>query len=422
MINTDYFRGKRVVVVGLARSGIACANLLYDLGASISVTDNQDNTLTRRNSARLKSDKIRLELGKHSLEFIRGSDLMVLSPGVPGNASPVVLAGQLKIPVISEIEFAWRLCPGEVIAVTGTNGKTTVTTLIGKILEASGKKSFVCGNIGNPFSGEVEKISPGDFVALEVSSFQLERIDTFRPKISLILNLSRNHLDRYNDMQDYLDAKKRIFLNQDKNDYLILNRDDPVVSGLASEAKANVIYFSAEDGLNPNQAAVLAVGNILDIDKEIILEVFGEFRGVEHRLEYVAEKDKVKFINDSKATTVDAAIWALNNIREPLVLIAGGREKGNDYGLIRKLIIDKARELVLIGEAREKLEGFFKGSIPINNAATMQEAVRIAFLKAKPGDCVLLSPMCKSFDMFSDYEERGRVFKESVLNLIKAKN
>ncbi len=422
MKNKDYFKHRKVTVAGMARSGFASANLLYDLGADVSVSDNQDNDSTRSYALQLKSKNIKIEIGRHSPEFIKDKDLLVVSPGIPDTALPIVLAKQFQIPIISEIELAWLLCPATVIAVTGSNGKTTVTTLIGKILEAGGKKVFVSGNIGNPFCSEVEKMEAGDFVSLEVSSFQLENIHEFKPKIALILNFACNHLDRYKDLQEYLAAKKRIFINQDKSDYLVLNHDDPVVKDLAKETKANVVYFSQMPDLNLNQAAVLAVASILGIDKELCLEVFRAFKGIEHRLEYVAKINNVTFINDSKSTTVDSTIWAFKNISCPIVLIAGGKDKGSDYSIILDLIRKKTREVILIGEAREKIKSALRGFLSIDEAPTLEEAVNLAFSKAKSGDCVLLSPMCSSFDMFLNYEERGKIFKQAVFNLAKNKH
>ena len=419
MKNTGYFKNKKIAIVGFARSGLSCANLLSDLGAEVSVTDNQDNDLTRSYASRIKSKEIKTELGKHSQEFIKGRDLLVISPGVPNDSLPVIWASEFNIPIISEIELAWILCPATIIAVTGSNGKTTVTTLIGKILEAGGRKVFVCGNIGNPFSGELEKMREGDFVSLEVSSFQLERIVNFKPKISVMLNFSTNHLDRYKDMREYLEAKKRIFMNQDKADYLVLNFQDNVLRELAKGTKAEVVYFSREDKLNPNQAAVLAVGSILGIEKGLILGVFSEFKGIEHRLEYVLEINNIKFINDSKSTTVDSAIWALENIQSPIILIAGGKDKGVDYGAILDLARNKVKEVILLGEAKKKIASAFKGTLSLDEAATLEEAVAKAFSKARSGDCVLLSPMCSSFDMFSSYEERGNIFKKSVYDLAR---
>jgi len=421
MRNREYFRNKKVTIVGLARSGLACANLFYDLGSDVSITDNQNNNVTQRNAARLKSKSIKVELGQHSENFIKGRDFIVVSPGVASDSLPLAWAKQFSVPVISEIEVGWLLCPARIIAVTGSNGKTTVTTLIGKILEAKGEKVFVCGNIGNPFCAELEKMKEGDFVSLEVSSFQLETIKDFKPNISIIINFTKNHLDRYRNMQEYLEAKKRIFMNQNKNDYLILNSQDRTLRELAKDARANIVYFSAEEGLNPNQAAVMVAGKVLGIGREMCLDVFKKFNGVEHRLEYVTEINNIRFINDSKATTVDSAIWALENIASPILLIAGGKDKGLDYSGVLEMARKKVREVVLIGEARQKLKGAFKGLLPINEAESLEEAVSIAFSKAKKGDSVLLSPMCSSFDMFSDYEERGRVFKEAVFKLAKDK-
>lgn len=420
MKNADYFKNKRITIVGLARSGLACADLLYNLGAEVSITDNQDNEATRLNASRLKSKSINLELGKHTQEFIKNRDFMVVSPGVPNNALPIVWAEQFKIPIISEIELAWVLCAGTVIAITGTNGKTTVTTLIGKVLEAAGKNVFICGNISNPFSGEVNKIEADNFVALEVSSFQLERIQNFKPKIAVILNFSCNHLDRHKDIAEYLGIKKRIFMNQDSSDYLVLNYDDPVVRNFSKETKAQVVYFKEKENLNPNQSGVLAAASILGIDSELCFKVFREFKGIEHRLEFVTKINNVIFINDSKATTADSTIWALKNIPEPIILIAGGRHKGIDYKIIRDLAREKVKEAILIGEAAERIKDSLGGSLSIQRAITLKEAVQKAFSKASPGDCVLLSPMCSSFDMFQDFEERGKVFKEAVFNLARS--
>ena len=343
MRNEDYFRGKNILVAGFARSGLASANLLYDLGANVRVTDNSDDVITRQNVKELKSSRIKIELGKHSREFLKDINILIISPGVPNNALPILWAKEAGIPVISEIELASILSPAQIIAITGTNGKTTVTTLVGKIIEASGRRVFTCGNIGKPFASEVEKMQGGDFVSLEVSSFQLENIDKFKPKVSVILNLSRNHLDRYNGMQEYLEAKKRIFKNQDSSDFLVLNYDDPVIRDLSREVKAKVVYFKKEDGLNPNQSAVLAIADIFNIQKSMVLDIFRNFKGVEHRMEEVLELNGVRFINDSKSTTTQATVWALNSLSFPVILIAGGREKGNDYSEVLKLMQNKVK-------------------------------------------------------------------------------
>lgn len=417
MQNTKYFKGKNITIAGLARSGLACANLLYKLGACVRVTDINDNTQTREFAARLSSRDILVELGCHSEDFIRRADMVVISPGVPSCAPPAAWAREFAKPVISEIELAAMLCPAEIIAVTGSNGKTTVTTLIGKILAESGKRVFVCGNIGNPFCAEIEKMEKGDFVVLEVSSFQLETIKDFKPRIAVILNLTPNHLDRYNNIQEYLDAKKRIFVNQDINDYLVLNADDPLLTAAAIEAKSKVVFFNKEGRLNPNQNAVISVGKILGIKLEDMMNVFQKFKGIQHRMEEVVEINGVKFINDSKATTADSAIWAISNIPLPIILIAGGRHKGINYRVILEASANKVKKAFLIGEARDIIASDLNGGFPVEKSDSLEEAIAGAYEEAKPGDCVLFSPMCSSFDMFRDYEQRGEVFKRIVLDL-----
>jgi len=419
MKNTGYFKNKKITVIGLARSGLACANLLSDLGAVVSITDNKDTEQTRGNAARLRSPGIKVELGKHTPEYIEGRDLVVISPGVPLTVPPVSWAKSLHIPVISEIEVAWRVCPATIIAVTGSNGKTTTTTLIGKILEASGKRVFVCGNIGTPFSGEVANMSPDDFVSLEVSSFQMEAIEGFKPKISVILNLTANHLDRYQNMEEYAAAKKRIFMNQDASDFTVLNGEDKLVRGAAGETKAAVKFFSGGE-LNPDYEAVMMVGELLGVNKQVCYDVFKNFKGLEHRMEFVSEFKDVTFINDSKATTVDSALWALRIIKKPVILIAGGRHKGVDYSVLLGCSArERIKKAVLIGEARDLIRRAFSGVIPVEDAVSLEDAVHKAFAAASPGDCVLLSPMCSSYDMFLDYEDRGREFKRIVHDLLQ---
>jgi len=415
MRNSEYFKNKKITIVGLARSGVACANLLHRLGALVSVTDLKDDASSRQAAGKLSSSEIKVELGRHSRDLILSADIVVISPGVPLNSLCVNWAREFNKILISEIEVASILCPAQIIAVTGSNGKTTVTTLIGKVLEASGKKVFVCGNIGNPFCGEVEAMRPDDFVVLEVSSFQLETIKDFKPKIAVILNLTPNHLDRYNNINEYADAKKRIFMNQDKNDFLVLNSEDSI---LASGARSKVVFFAKDQGINPNQSAVAAVGGILGIKFPQMQKIFSEFKGIEHRMEEVAQIKGVKFINDSKATTADSAVWAISNINSPIILIAGGRHKGIDYRVILAAAKAKVSHVFLIGEARDIIAADLAGGdFLIDKVDTLKEAVFRSYRLAQPGDAVLLSPMCSSYDMFTDYEERGRVFKKIVLDL-----
>jgi UDP-N-acetylmuramoylalanine--D-glutamate ligase len=416
MINQHLFKNKSITVVGLGRSGFACAKLLYDIGARVSITDKNDNHQVMSRAHQLPS-AIRQELGKHTLQFIRKSDLIVVSPGVDGRSQPIFWSKEFGIPVIGEIECAWRLCPAQIIAVTGTNGKTTTTTLVGRVLEAAGKRTFILGNIGNPFSAQVSNIESNDFVSLEISSFQLETITSFKPKISVILNFTPDHLDRYPNASEYFSVKSRIFMNQNASDYLVLNRDDLLVRELAKKSKAKVVYFDGNMHSNLNFAAVEAVASILRIDADLCKEVFRIFRGLPHRLERTAEIKSREFINDSKATNPEATAFALRNISRPIILIAGGRDKGLDFTIIKDLICQRTKGLILLGEARDKIKQVFKTQLPVKDASDLTQAVKFAFTQSQAGDTILLSPMCSSFDMFRDYEHRGEVFKEAVRRL-----
>ncbi len=417
MKNIEFFKNKKVTIVGFARSGLCCANLLFDLGAKVAITDAKSKEELKDFISALKSDQIILELSGHTKELIQASDIVVISPGVPSDALPIQWAKEINIPVFSEIEVAFILSPAHLIAVTGAVGKTTVTTLIGEIIKASGKNSVVCGNIGNPFTGEVQKLKDTDYVVLEVSSFQLENIRSFKPEIAVVTNIISNHLDRYNSMQDYIDAKKRIYLNQDKSDYLVLNQDDSILNSMAKETKSKVMYFKNQKDFNPNQSAVLAVGEILGIDKKVCTDVFAQFKGIEHRMEFVEEIKGIRFINDSKATTVESAMWALSNIDKPIIWIAGGKHKGIDYSIIRDLAKKKVKELIVIGQAKNLIKEALKDVVTITEAIDMKTAVELSFKAAQKTDVVVLSPMCASYDMFKDYEDRGRIFKKIVKDL-----
>lgn len=416
MINQHYFKNKKVTVVGLGRSGFACARLLHNLGARVSVTEKEDNEQVSAYAQQLPS-AVKRELGRHTQEFIRGQDLVVVSPGVVNRSEPVVWANQSGTRVIGEIECAWMLCAGTVIAITGTNGKTTAATLIGKVLESAGKRVFILGNIGTPFCAYVDEIQSGDFVSLEVSSFQLETIKSFKPKISVILNFKPDHLDRYAGLGEYFSAKTRIFMNQDETDYLVLNYDDALVKGLAKEASARVVYFDGRMHSNPDFAAATAVASVLGIGADLCKEVFRSFSGLPHRLERVLTFQDREFINDSKATNLDATAFALLNTKKPVILIAGGRDKGIDYADIRDLVCKRVKCLVLIGESKDKIKQVYQTGLPVREAPGLEEAVKIAFRESLPGDCILFSPMCSSFDMFRNYEHRGEVFKEAVKKL-----
>jgi UDP-N-acetylmuramoylalanine--D-glutamate ligase len=417
MVDKDYFKGKKILVVGLGRSGRASSSLLLNLGAKVFITEKDINEKLKEIALQFKSKGVEVELGRHTKDFLKGKDLVVLSPGVDDRNLIVEEAERMGIPIISEIELAFMVCPAKIIAVSGTNGKTTVTSLIGRCLEEANKTVYVCGNIGIPFSSLVLQMKKDDFVSLEVSSFQLERIVNFKPYISVLLNFSPDHLDRYRNLEEYLEAKKRLFLNQDSQDFAVLNYDDPYIREIAKIVKAKVVFFRNNDRINQNFSAVEKVAQILGIDKEKIDNVFSNFKGIEHRLEYIGEFKGRIFINDSKATNVESTIWALDNLNPPIILIAGGRNKGLNFEKIKGKILEKVKLMVLIGESKEILRKEFKDIVKIKEADSLKEAVEIAFNQSHPKDTILLSPMCASFDMFANYEERGNVFKQIVKDL-----
>jgi len=416
------FKNKTITVFGLARSGLDVALLLSQTKevSKIKVTDINDNPSIRENAKKLDSS-IDVEIGRHSENFIKDSDIIVMSPGIRADLPILEWARKKGIKIIGEIELGFLLCPAPIVAVTGTNGKTTVTTLSSQVLKLTGKNVHLCGNIGNPFSREITRIKKDDLVCLEVSSFQLETIEKFKPKIAVFLNLSPNHLDRYNNIQDYLSAKKRIFMNQDDKDWAVLNYEDELVRNISKEVKSQVSFFNStedrKENLNSNFLAALAVARIFGAKKEKCLEIFRNFKGIEHRLEWVRNIDGVDFINDSKSTTIEATIWALSNISRPIIMIAGGREKGSDFATVKQLIAKKVKELILIGEAKPKIKKALEGATKIIEAGTLKDSINLARNSAKSGDSILFSPMCKSFDMFVDFEDRGRKFKEIVKNI-----
>ncbi len=445
------FKNKKVTVVGLARSGTSAALLLRNLGAEVYATDSGDSEDLRKNGELLKSKNIKVEIGEHTRRFIKDKDLIVISPGVADSSPAVIWANEEDIPIISEIELGYLCCDAPIVAITGTNGKSTVTTLIGEILRKGGKDVVVCGNLGVPFSGEMPRIKKDSIVVLEVSSFQLERTKDFRPYVSVLLNISQNHFDRHLDLNSYINAKARIFQNQEASDWAVLNYDDALVRELKKKTKANVLYFSRakkvmgayfkknslaistngteqllceasqikiRGGHNiENVLASLCVASIFGINAQRTEEAVKDFKGLEHRFEYVTSVDDIDFINDSKSTTVLSTMRALEACDRPVILIAGGKDKGSDFTKARSTIASKVKDIVLIGAARDKIKEHLKGTVPITEANSMEEAVKIAYFKADKGSAVLLSPMCASFDMFRDFEDRGRVFKEAVFKI-----
>lgn len=405
-------KNKKVTIIGAARSGIAAADVVLRLGGTAKISDSKPLE---------KIDGVVIEAGGHTKDFIQDSDYIVLSPGVRLDALPVQWARERGIEVMGEVEFAFRLCPCPIVAVTGSNGKTTTSTVIAEIIKRAGRQVCLCGNIGSPFSKHVLGLKPSDTVVLEISSFQLESTIHFKPYVAVWTNFSQNHLDRHKDLEEYFEAKCRIFVNQDAKDFAVLNFLDLHHKKLASRLKAKVLFFNTPAkpaGVdNPNYLAAVQAAYALGIDEDICLAVFSEFKGVEHRLEFVRDLGGVDFINDSKSTTVEAGRWALERARKPMVMICGGLDKHLDYSPLKPLVEKKVKHMMAIGQAREIMKSTFGDVVAVDTFTSLEEAVKAARGIARSGDCVLLSPMCASFDMFKDYEHRGRVFKEIVNSL-----
>lgn len=447
--------GKRVAVLGLARSGLAAIKLLCQAGARVFGSEVRPLDQLGRRVKELIASGVEIEFGGHTERVLEETDLIVVSPGVPLDLPVLRQAWARAIPVVSELELAYWFCPAPIIAVTGSNGKTTVTTLLGEIFKEDGREVMVAGNIGFPLSEAVGEVSPNGIVVAEVSSFQLEGIIHFRPQVSVILNITPDHLDRHPNFEQYALAKVRIMENQDEGDYVVLNADDRVIGEVVKGVKAKVYHFGRDKGVDQgafigdgeimvnvfgkverickvdelglrgphnlsNTLAAVCVARIWGVGVEGIRKTLRRFSGIEHRLEFVREIQGVKFINDSKATNVDAVRWALQSFSEPIVLIAGGREKDTDFTPLRPLVAQRVKALVLIGEASDKIAQAMDGAVETLRAETLEEAVGRAFSLAQEGDCVLLSPACASFDMFRDFEDRGQRFKEEVGRLAKS--
>ena len=451
--------GKHVLVWGMARSGIAAAKLLNYAGAYVRINDLKTAEALGDSMAPLKVEGIEWRLGEPVENCLDGMDMMVISPGIPAEHPAVALARSKGIEVIGEVELAYRLGRGHVVAVTGTNGKTTTTTLLGEIFKNAGRISYVVGNIGDPYSAYASQMKDDDMVVCELSSFQLETVDTFRPEISLILNLTEDHLNRHHTMENYAAVKERVFMNQRGDDCVVLNYDDPITRGMAAHVKCRVVWFSrtqvppegafVKDGLivfgksdapapvckvedvyipGPhnleNALAATAAAIYAGVPAPVVRHTLRTFHGVEHRIETVRVLDGVKYINDSKGTNPDSTVKAVETMKEPTVIILGGSEKNSDFGkmcdVIRQNSITYA---VLIGKTGERIGEALKahGFTAFEYAGyDFEQAIRIARAHAVTGGNVLLSPACASFDMFSDYEARGREFKRIVNELKEA--
>ena len=408
-------KNKKVTVIGLARSGVAVAHAVKVLGGISKISEFKPRESVQMNG--LEIFDILVEYGGHTKAFIEDSDYVVLSPGVRQDIPPVQWAKAKGIEVMGEIEFAYRLCPCPIVAVTGSNGKTTTSTLIAAILKKAGRDVVLCGNIGSPFSKHVLDLKPSNIVVLEISSFQLESTSTFQPHVAVWLNFSQNHLDRHKDLQEYFDAKNKILANQDSSDFTVLNRDQIEFTALAASLQSQVIFFNGKGQENPNHQAAMAAVKALGISEDICRQVFAEFKGVEHRLEFVRNLNGVDYINDSKSTTAEAGRWALERIHKPMILICGGRDKHIDFSVLRDLVRQKVKHMIAIGEARDIMKNTFEDLVPVDTFTAFEEAIQGAKARAISGGCIVLSPMCASFDMFNDYEHRGKVFKEIVNKL-----
>ncbi len=440
--------GLRVTVGGAASSGIAAAVLLASRGARVTVSDAKPAVPERE---RLASLGVEVEAGGNRPETFSEADLVVLSPGVSVDQPFVAAARRAGVPVIGEVELASRWLKGRVVAITGTKGKSTTTTLTGRMLEASGIRAVTGGNIGRPLSAQVEASTPETVHVVEVSSFQLETIDRFHPWVAAIVNFSPDHLDRHPGVEAYAAAKARVFENQEPGDWAVVNADDEGARHVAARARSARRWFgfdavadgvTVEDGwvverldgrvtrLSPVSAlqvrgrhiladvlAAAAVARLAGATPAAVTEAVQGFRGLEHAMELAGEVDGVRFVNDSKATNVAAARQAFESVEGGLVAIVGGRYKGGDFRELREPLAGRARGVIAIGEARPLIEEALAGVAPVRTAGSMDDAVRAAYELARPAGTVVLAPACSSFDMFADYAERGRRFKEAVARL-----
>lgn len=449
---SDLIKGRRVTVAGMARTGMAVAGLLHRHGAQVFVTETKPIDGVFAQAQTLSEQNIKFESGGHSERALQEADYLVLSPGISPATDFVRMAQERSIPIFSEVEVTSWLCQATILAITGSNGKSTTTALVAHILNESGRKAVATGNIGTPFASDVEGLGEDDYAVVEVSSFQLEFVDTFHPAVSAILNITPDHLDRYGDFNEYAEVKFRIADSQGRDDYLVLNADDPRTAKPKTWGNPGQLHFSArkrvEQGvfaendelrfkLNSREGPVCRVDEIgipgphnlanaaaaaamclpLGLTPEEIAVGLGSFRGIAHRLETVGERNAVKFINDSKATNVDSVYVALKSVPAPIILIMGGRDKGGDFSALVEDAVGRVKLLLLLGEAQDLIAEVLADKVRTMRVEDIFAAVRVAYENAEPGDTVLLSPGCASFDQFKDFEERGEKFKQAVREL-----
>jgi UDP-N-acetylmuramoylalanine--D-glutamate ligase len=443
--------GKRVTVAGAARSGIAAARLLAARGALVTLSETRSDV---PEADLLRGLGVTIEAGGHIADTFIGADLVVLSPGVPPEQPVVRSAREHGVPIVGEMELAFRWVRGRVIAITGTKGKSTTTVLTGRMLEAAGYKVAVGGNIGMPLSAQVDGSTPEMLHVVEASSFQLEQIDTFHPWIAVMLNFSPDHLDRHPTVEAYARAKGRIFENQNHTDWAVINADDPTVLDLAKRSRATRRCFARRSAISEGVVleqdwiverrhrsterlvpltavhligphlvndvmAAAAVGVIAGAAPNAMTAAVDAFHGLEHAMELVAEVGGVRFVNDSKATNVEAALRSIESFHAGLVPIIGGRFKGGDLRLLRQPLASRARAVVAIGEATPLILEALADVVKVHEAGSFSQAIDDAFALARPSGVVLLAPACASFDMFLDYADRGRRFKEEVARIVK---
>lgn len=439
--------GKKILVAGFARTGQAVVEFLTHQPCSVSVSESRP--ANEFPEAHKKYPTVQFEFGGHQLRTFLNADLIILSPGIPDSIPALAEAREKGIPIWSEIELAFHFLKGTIIGITGTNGKSTTTELTGKMLEEGGKRVFVCGNIGQPLIEFCKESRSDDFYVVELSSFQLETIIKFRPHIAALLNLAEDHLDRYPSVEPYYRAKWRIFENQKQSDFAVLNYDDPYIRAHSESIRANRFWFSrkeipssglyAKEGLIrvisgasmvnfnlgklqgvhnlENTMAAASIALLCGVTNKAMQRAIENFTGLHHRMELVAEKKGVRYYDDSKATNVDAVVKSLESFPGNVLLIMGGKDKGCDYRVLSDLVRSNVKHLLLIGEAKERIAAEL-GSIRKPQAyATLEEAVENAARMAVAGDVVLLSPACSSFDMFENYEHRGKAFREAVNKL-----
>ena len=445
------FKGKKIVVIGMGKTGIATVRFLGAQGSRVVVTDEKPRHLWDTHYEFIANEKW-LENGAYSAAILSGADMVIPSPGIPPYNEILTAAILEKIPVVSEIELAYWFLKKPVIAVTGTNGKTTTVSLLGEILKRAGKKVFVGGNIGNPLIEYAGTLQEDDFVVAEISSFQLQWMDKFRPFVSIILNVTCDHINYHGSFEEYRRIKARIFANQHKSDFAILNAEDAAQESMSSGIQAKIALFSSareiQQGIYLNgdalvfkmfdgskeeyplsmikipglhnvenvMAAVMAA-RFCGCSRASIIAAITDFRGLPHRIEYAGEKRSVRFYDDSKGTNVGSVVRALDTFSEPVILLLGGRDKDGDFDTLQPLLKKKAKKVILFGEARDRIESLIGNGAPMQKRQTLREAIESAYENATAGDVVLLSPGCASFDEFQNYKERGNYFKEVVRNL-----